>query len=189
MGLKEMKLDIYTIKAIKAKGYDIDSLVKLSDEDIQKLDLSQTLIDLVIEYKKRGASSESELKEKIKDIAMGKPEEDEITEPVKPEVIETYKKNSEEQDKSLEQVHQEHEELNPVAEDEVEIERTESSPDDVSIIKEALQKKDYKSFQPYIKFLKTEVPEAILTAVDSTVLSELIEQRIAEVKEDSEKTK
>lgn len=189
MGLKEMKLDIYTIKAIKAKGYDIEEIVKLSNEEIQDLKLPQTLTDLVIQYKQRGASSESELKEKIKDIAMGKPDDDEVPEMVEPEVIETYKTNSEEQDKNLEEVQQEFEDTNVVAEDEVQIERKESSADDITIIKEALQKKEYKSFQPYIKFLKTEVPEAILSAVDSTVLNELLEQRIAEVKEDAEKTK
>lgn len=77
-------------------------------------------------------------------------------------------------------------------EEEFEIEdviRVESKGEDITIIKEALQGKEAKSFQPYIKHLKAEVPEAILNAVDSTLVSDMIEARIAEVKAQQEKTK
>lgn len=71
--------------------------------------------------------------------------------------------------------------------EEVEIVRTLAKSEDIKIIKEALQKKELRSFASYTKLLKTEVPEAILSAVESTTLNTLIDERIAEVKASSTK--
>lgn len=70
---------------------------------------------------------------------------------------------------------------------EVEIVRTLAKAEDIQIIKETLQKKELRSFASYTKLLKTEVPEAILSAVESTTLNTLIDERIAEVKASSTK--
>lgn len=70
---------------------------------------------------------------------------------------------------------------------EVEIVRTLAKSEDIQIIKEALRKKELRSFASYTKLLKTEVPEAILSAVESTTLNTLIDERIAEVKASSTK--
>jgi len=77
-------------------------------------------------------------------------------------------------------------EINIVS-DEVEIVRTIAKTEDLEVIKEVLQKKELRSFAAYTKLLKTEVPEAILGAVESTTLNTLIDERIAEVKAASTK--
>ena len=58
-----------------------------------------------------------------------------------------------------------------------------SSKEDLDIIKEALQTKELKSVSSYVKHLKSIVPEQILSSVDSSVVSQLINERITEVKE------
>lgn len=185
MEFKQMKQDIYTIKAIEAKGFNTQEIVKLSDDEIKELPLPQKLINFIIEYKNRGATSEEELIKEMNDVAMGKDNKNKV----KSEMVDEYKTNTKEQDKELEEVTAKHEKENPLKEDEVVITRTESTDDDIKFIKDALQKKEYKSFQNYIKFIKTEVPEAILSSVDSTLLSELIDLRITEVKSNAEKNK
>lgn len=77
-------------------------------------------------------------------------------------------------------------EINIVS-DEVEVVRTIAKTEDLEVIKEVLQKKELRSFAAYTKLLKTEVPEAILGAVESTTLNTLIDERIAEVKAASTK--
>ena len=37
---KKMKQDLYTIRALVSKGYDLEEVIKLSEEEIDKLDLS-----------------------------------------------------------------------------------------------------------------------------------------------------
>lgn len=77
-------------------------------------------------------------------------------------------------------------EINIVS-DEVEVVRTIAKSEDLQIIKDTLQKKELRSFAAYTKLLKTEVPEAILSSVESTTLNTLIDERIAEVKAASTK--
>lgn len=77
-------------------------------------------------------------------------------------------------------------EINIVS-DEVEVVRTIAKSEDLQIIKDTLQKKELRSFAAYTKLLKTEVPDAILSAVESTTLNTLIDERIAEVKASSTK--
>lgn len=175
-----MKQDLYTIRALVSKGYDLEEVIKLSEEEIDKLDLSNKLILNIKDYKQRGAKPVEEIKEQIaQDISV-----DEVSRNVPPEVIQEYVVDSEEQVKVSEEVEIIAEELAPeLEEDEVVIERVVSSKEDLDIIKEALQTKELKSVSNYVKHLKSLVPEQILSSVDSSVVSQLINERIEEVKE------
>lgn len=177
---KQMKQDLYIIKALRSKGYDIEEVMAMTIEEIEALPLPQRIINNAKDYKERGAKPVEVIKEKIfEDISI-----DETSRNVKPEVIEEYVENSEEQEKALEEVKQiVEEQQEPEEEDVVVIERIEASKEDLDIIKSALQTKELKTVSAYIKHLKAEVPEAILSAVDSTVVSRLVNERIAEVKE------
>ena len=180
---KQMKQDLYTIRALESKGYILDEVIKLSDEEIDKLQLSNKLLVNIKDYKSRGAKPVEVIKEKIaEDISV-----DEVSRNVAPEVIEAYVVDTEEQIKVSEEVQVIAEELAPVVEEEdvVVIERVEASKEDLDIIKEALKTKELKSVANYVKHLKSLVPELILSSVDSSVVSQLINERIAEVKENA----
>ncbi|ELW0836302.1 hypothetical protein QMU05_000148 [Escherichia coli] len=180
---KQMKQDLYTIRALESKGYILDEVIKLSDEEIDKLQLSNKLLVNIKDYKSRGAKPVEVIKEKIaEDISV-----DEVSRNVAPEVIEAYVVDTEEQIKVSEEVQVIAEELAPVVEEEdvVVIERVEASKEDLDIIKEALKTKELKSVANYVKHLKSLVPESILSSVDSSVVSQLINERIAEVKENA----
>ncbi|HAO2062087.1 TPA: hypothetical protein IHJ80_005070, partial [Escherichia coli] len=78
-----MKQDLYTIRALVSKGYDLEEVIKLSEEEIDKLDLSNKLILNIKDYKQRGAKPVEEIKEQIaQDISV-----DEVSRNVPPEVI------------------------------------------------------------------------------------------------------
>lgn len=177
---KKMKQDLYTIRALESKGYDLEEVIKLSEQEIDNLDLSHKLILNIKDYKQRGAKPVEEIKEQIaQDISI-----DEVSRNVPPEVIQEYAVNSDEQMKVSDEVETIAEELTPeVEEDEIVIERVVSSKEDLDIIKEALQTKELKSVSSYVKHLKSLVPEQILSSVDSSVVSQLINERITEVKE------
>ena len=180
---KQMKQDLYTIRALESKGYSLDEVIKLSDEEIDKLQLSNKLLVNIKDYKSRGAKPVEVIKEKIaEDISV-----DEVSRNGAPEVIEAYVVDTEEQIKVSEEVQVIAEELAPVVEEEdvVVIERVEASKEDLDIIKEALKTKELKSVANYVKHLKSLVPESILSSVDSSVVSQLINERIAEVKENA----
>lgn len=180
---KQMKQDLYTIRALESKGYSLDEVIKLSDEEIDKLQLSNKLLVNIKDYKSRGAKPVEVIKEKIaEDISV-----DEVSRNVAPEVIESYVVDTEEQIKVSEEVQVIAEKLAPVVEEEdvVVIERVEASKEDLDIIKEALKTKELKSVANYVKHLKSLVPESILSSVDSSVVSQLINERIAEVKENA----
>ena len=180
---KQMKQDLYTIRALESKGYILDEVIKLSDEEIDKLQLSNKLLVNIKDYKSRGAKPVEVIKEKIaEDISV-----DEVSRNVAPEVIESYVVDTEELIKVSEEVQVIAEELAPVVEEEdvVVIERVEASKEDLDIIKEALKTKELKSVANYVKHLKSLVPESILSSVDSSVVSQLINERIAEVKENA----
>lgn len=180
---KQMKQDLYTIRALESKGYALDEVIKLSDEEIDGLQLSNKLLVNIKDYKSRGAKPVEVIKEKIaEDISV-----DEVSRNVAPEIIEAYVVDTEEQIKVSEEVEVIAEELAPVVEEEdvVVIERVEASKEDLDIIKEALKTKELKSVANYVKHLKSLVPESILSSVDSSVVSQLINERIAEVKENA----
>ena len=187
MGIRTMKLDLFTIKALQSKGYELEQLLALTDEEVEELPISVTLIEGVKALRTRGGQTADVIAEQIADLMMR--EEAEV-----PEVlVEKYKEVPDVATQTEEVVEQQNEK-EEAGEDEEEfttedVIRVESKGEDITIIKEALQGKEAKSFQPYIKHLKTAVPEAILNAVDSTLVSDMIEARIAEVKAQQEKTK
>lgn len=197
MGTRTMKQDIFTIKAIESKGYELEELITRPDEEIEKLPLSAKLITYIQELKTRGGKTADQIAEQIADLMMR-----EENEPA-PAVVEAYTDVSEVVDElpPIAKVVAEDAQIAVESDDsitieaetivvetkEVPVERTESAPDDIAVIREALASKEAKSFQPFIKHLKAVVPAAILDAVDSTVVSDLIDARIAEVKEAAEK--
>lgn len=185
MGIRTMKLDLFTIKALQSKGYELEQLLALTDEEVEALPISVTLIDGVKALRTRGGQTADVIAEQIADLMMR--EEAEV-----PKVlVEEYKEVPEFEAQSEEITKEQAEEAVAVETEFVteDVIRVESKGEDITIIKEALQGKEAKSFQPYIKHLKTAVPEAILNAVDSTLVSDMIEARIAEVKAQQEKTK
>lgn len=209
MGIRTMKLDLFTIKALQSKGYEIEQLLALSDEEVEALPISTKLIEGVKAIRVRGGQTADVIAEQIADLMMREEPTGEVA-----DALEEYKEvpEFEAQPEEIQQsipvseldgvyarkiTPEEAEELlKAKQEQEVETEvgtediiRTESKAEDIEIIKEALKGKEAKSFQPFIKHLKTAVPEAILDAVDSTVVSDLIEARIAELKAEQEKTK
>lgn len=204
-----MKLDLFTIKALQSKGYELEQLLALTDEEVDALPISAKLIEGVKTLRARGGQTAEVIAEQIADLMMR--EETEVPE----EVVEEYKEvpefeaKPEEVQKAIpvseldgvmarKLTPEEADEIRKAKAEEAAVEtefatedviRVESKAEDIEIIKEALQGKEAKSFQPYIKHLKTAVPEAILDAVDSTLVSDMIEARIAEVKAQQEKTK
>lgn len=170
-----MKEEIYIIKAVESKGYNIKDLVLLSTDEIKSLPISYRLIEGVLAYRDAGAPSVEEIEEKIFDQKYNS----DIKE-VPPVVINDYVQNTEEQAVVLETIKEEAREEIP--EDVIVIEQKVSDKADVDIIKDALQQKEIRSVAKYIKLLKDTVPSAILTSVDSSLINELIEARISEVK-------
>lgn len=178
-----MKQDLFAIKAVKSKGYDIQELIKLEDEELDALPLPMKLIQAVKEYKQRGGKTSSEIAEQIAQIMLQEsPELEDSTVDV---AATEYKTNTVEQQAIIEEIQS----TIVVPEDEVEIIRNETSQDDVDVIALALKDKEFKSFAPYLKHLKSAVPAQILSAVDGTKVNELIEKRISEVKAQEESTK
>ena len=185
MGIRTMKLDLFTIKALQSKGYELEQLLALTDEEVEALPISVTLIEGVKALRTRGGQTADVIAEQIADLMMR--EEAEV-----PKVLVEEYKEVPEFEAQPEEITKAQDEEAAAVETEFATEdvvRVESKGEDITIIKEALQGKEAKSFQPYIKHLKTAVPEAILNAVDSTLVSDMIEARIAEVKAQQEKTK
>lgn len=188
MGIRTMKLDLFTIKALQSKGYELEQLLALTDAEVDALPISTTLIEGVKALRARGGQTADVIAEQIADLMM----RDDV--PVIEEIAVDYKDLASFEVQPEEVVEVVEEEFAVADEDDDEfatedVIRVESKAEDIDVIKEALQGKEAKSFQPFIKHLKTAVPEAILDAVDSTVVSDLIEARIAEVKAQQEKTK
>lgn len=178
-----MKQDLFAIKAVEAKGYDIKELIKLDDSAIDALPLPTKLIQSVKDYKLRGGKSSQEIAEEIAQIMV---EESPVLENTTIDAAATaYKTNTVEQQSIIEEIQS----TIVIPEDEVEIVRTENAQEDIDVIVVALKEKEFKSFAPFLKHLKSAVPAQILTAVDGTKVNELIETRIAEVKAQSESTK
>lgn len=179
MGTRAMKLDLFTIKAVESKGYNIQELIQQTDEELDTLPLSMKLIEAIKIYKQRGGKTAEEIAEEIADIML---KEDSLQHNVA-EVASEYKTNTDEQQDIIEEIQS----SVVIPEDEVQIVRAESSQEDIDTITEALKEKDFKSFASAMKHLKTAVPSQILTSVDGATVSGLIDARIAEVKAVSEK--
>lgn len=173
-----MKKDIFIIKALESKGYTLDKVLAMTDDQIQKLSVPNRVITEILDYKARGATPVEVIAEKSAEVRRI----DDSTVTVAPEVIEQYVQDTEEQVSIQDEVNAEALVLDPIKEDEVEIVREVADKEDLQIIKDALQDKELKTFAAYTKHLKTVVPESILADVDSTVISSLIDERIAEVK-------
>lgn len=183
---RAMKEDIFTIKALEAKGYEMAELIKLTDAELDELPISTRLIDGIKTVKARGGKTSEQIAEQIADLMMvDVTSSDEVN---VEEISAVYETDTEEHIIVQEEILQEVV-VDDVTDDEVAIIRIESSEEDVQIIVEVLNTKSYKSFQPYIKLLQAEVPKSILDAVDSTLISELIEKRISAVKDSGKKNK
>lgn len=183
---RAMKEDIFTIKALEAKGYTMDELIQLSDGELDELPISTRLIEGIKIIKARGGKTANEIAEEIADLMTVDVTSSEEVDAE--EIAEVYETDTEEHISIQEEIKSEVVE-EEIKEDEVEIVRVVSNEDDVKTIVEVLATKSYKSFQPFIKLLQAEVPKVILDSVDSTLISELIEQRIADVKAEDKKTK
>ena len=186
MDLKQMKLDIFTIKALEAKGYIVDEVIKLSEKEIDNLPISTKLCEAIKAYVKNGAKSETVLSETFNQARLVETISDESAAILSSK----YTENTVEQNTVLEQIEDEVKEKKSESQSAIEdaekkvldVIRTSVSSNDIQMIKDSLAKKELKTFQTYIKHLKSEIPSDILDGIDSTVIAELIENRIAEVK-------
>lgn len=184
MGTRAMKQDLFTIKAVQSKGYDIQKLIILSDDELDALPLPVKIIQSIKEYKIRGGKTATQIAEEIADAMINETASVEPSTTVEIAISE-YKTNSDEQQRVIEEIQQ----SIVIPEDEIEIIRTESSQEDVDVIALALQEREFRSFAPFLKYLKSAVPSQILESVDASKVNELIDRRIAEVKAKSENTK
>lgn len=178
MGTRTMKQDIFILKAIETKGYDIDELIKLSDKEIEALPLANKIIEGIKNHKARGGQTPDQIAERIADMMM-EPVDSDV------EAVPEYVEQSEEQNAVLVEITENkaaEETVSEDAEPTVEIVHEVAKQEDVETVKEALQQKEFRSFASYMKLLKSAVPDAILGSIESTVISELIDARIAEVK-------
>lgn len=186
MDMKQMKLDIFTIKALEAKGYVVEEVIKLSEKEIDNLPIATKLCEAIKAYVKNGAKSESQLTDTFNSERL----KESIPEQHAAVLSSKYIENTVEQNTVLEKIEDEVKEKMSEASAELEdtehkvldVIRTSVSTDDIKMIKDSLAKKELKTFQTYIKHLKSEIPADILNGIDSTVIAELIENRIAEVK-------
>lgn len=180
MGSRAMRKDIFIIKAVESKGYDLEEIIKKSNDELDKLPLSVKIIEGIKEYKLRGGKTSQEIAEEIALIMLSEPviiENDENVE----HISTLYKQNTEEQQSIIDDI----QESIVIPVDEVQIVRPDNDINDIKIIEESLRKKEFKSFAPYLKHLKVDVPEIILKSVDGTKINDLIESRIAQVKKEN----
>ncbi|YP_010843061.1 hypothetical protein ACQ27_gp177 [Klebsiella phage K64-1] len=172
---------IYIIKVLEGKGYNINEVIKKSDKEIKSLPLSRQIIEGIISYKEKGSPKLEEIEKKIFDKRYNPDVE------VKTSDIIEYVKNTDEQNEVLDNIKQE--QLEEIPDDVIVIKHTAPNKEDLDIIKDALQQKELRTIAKYVKHLKDTVPSAIMSAVDSVTINDLINARIAEVKSAEEKTK
>lgn len=179
MDYKKAKFDAFVLTALSKKNYKIEELILLSDAELEALPISNKIIIAIKGYRDQGGITEKEVQKQIEKIL-----DEDTTTNISAETIE-YIKNTPQQERTEDVIQDSFE--NTPDDNEVEIIHKISSKEDIDIIRDVLQKKELKSFANYTKLLKSEVPEAILTSVESTTLNSLIEERINEVKENSTK--
>lgn len=175
MGLRGLRKDKFTAKALETKGYDVEKILSLTDEEVEKLPLSTKLIECIKEFRARGGKTPEQIANEIADL-MIKDDESNI------EFVSDYSEQSIEQNLVLEQITETKKQEETEEENVVEIVHKVASPEDIEVIKTALQMKEFRSFASYMKLLKAQVPATIFESVESVTVSELIDARIAEVK-------
>lgn len=182
MGIRAMKFDLFVLKALEKKGYKLESLMELDDAELESLNLSDKIINNIKEYKLRGGKTSAQVAMQIAELM----ERDSETNMSKEEVHKVFEIEVSDIKEDVPQEYIDKIESNESS-DEVEVLRTISNPDDIKAIKDALKTKELRSFSAYTKHLQKEVPAAILEAVESTTINDLIDERINEIKESSTK--
>lgn len=177
MGTRAMKKEIFMLKALKTKGYDVATLIELTEEQINELPLPAVMIDSVLAMKKRGGKTPEEIAEEIAAIMMQTDDSDVTLAP-------EYFQQTPEQEIAIQEMHEESK--TELAEDEVQIVHEIASPEDIEVIRTALQQKEFRSVASYGKHLRSAVPASIFDSVPSLTITELIEARIKEVKAKAE---
>lgn len=188
-----MKMELYLLKVLESKNIDINEVVKMSDAELDELRLSTKIVYEIKEYIKRGAKSEEEIKNEI-DQEMKKPNDERFVpnaETVKQYVVQddiiATSEEPQVKDDNINdlpvtfEASSEEDEL--VVQDEpIVVQRQINNPDNIEVIKEALNSKELKTAASYIKHLKTVVASEVLDAVDSTTITAMINERIANIK-------
>lgn len=186
--VKETSKELFFITCIKNKGFDIEKLIKLSDEELDKVSLPFTIIEF-IKHKKNSSVNvlkPDTLKEIIGEEQLHQEStlnEDEInvisqaysteSEGVINEREEIIKKITEEQTKVV--VHKSQEVID-------------YNHPDIKAVQEALSKRNVRSYSRLLELLKKDVPMDLLKDVGHETLSTLINQRIADIKKNKDKS-
>lgn len=175
MDNKKLKQDLYLQKALIAKGYKVDDVMLMSEQQVDELEISSKLKDFIKDIQLRVIpvpQSEDEIKNKVKELQ--KEPELEISKSTASAYIESDNSFQEEIKAEIVQAAE--------VEDMEVVERVTSSPEVVGMIKEALESKALKTVPAYLKHIKQNIPEELLKEVDSTVISSMIQAHLEELK-------
>lgn len=174
MNTQELKFNIFLTAALTKKGFKLAELVKLSDEELDKLPLSTTLIQGIKETRDNNFIVDPILLETELTVQVQNNDEHR---PVDPELINEYK------DVPIVEVQEEIiTEQQSNLQEVIEVERVITSTSIINKIKDALEQKEYKLVHLYVKHIKTALTEDELKTVDASMLSDMINARILEIK-------
>lgn len=90
MGIRAMKFDLFVLKALEKKGYTIEQLTSLDDNELDSLNLPDKIISQIKEYKMRGGKTPTQVAEELAKLM----EQDSESTMSAVEVTEIYKDNN-----------------------------------------------------------------------------------------------
>lgn len=184
MDNKMLKNNLYLMKALESKGLSLEEAVQMNSEQIENLPISTKLKEFIFAAQETSSEikTESEIKQEVKELQK--------TVDVTGDAESVAKEYEYIPDDIKEEIRKEEEQAKLELSDDLElVEKVIANPDVVKMISEALLSKETKSVASYAKIIKTQIPEELLKEVDSTVVSSMINNRIAEIKEAENKNK
>lgn len=201
MDANKLKKYAFTIKALESKNMVVDEILARTEEEIQSLPLSNTLINTVLEMKADAVPADFKvLKDEFIDLQRAadvEPVPDELSKYQVELPVVTEETLQEPVLDSAIIIHHDEEEPDEVAIVEPEavvvaevdvtatetIERTIANPEDVQAVREVLAKSEQRTVAALLKVVRKELPQAILESVPADVITNLCAERVKEVKE------
>lgn len=178
MDNKMLKNNLYLMKALASKGFSLEEAVKMNFDEIENLPISTKLKEFILAAQETSTElkTELEIKQEVKELQK--------TVDVSGDVESLAKDYEYVSDEIKEEIRLEEEQAKLELSDDLElVEKTIANPEVVDMIRTALLSKETKSVASYAKIIKTQIPEELLKEVDSTVVSSMINVRIAEIKD------
>lgn len=181
MNTKELKFNIFLNAALTKKGYKLEELIQLSDQELDALPISTALITGIKETRDNNFITDPvTLEKELKDQLTNNNEHA----PASPDILNEYKDVPHVTELKSDEVESEKPNELEVGDTvkPVEVVRVVASTSVLNKVKEALLEKDAKAVSAYTKHLKTVLTEEELSTLDPAVISDMINARIAEVK-------